>query len=278
LGQHSEEGIFFIEPKAHFKILFGCASSTSNEALTRSTTHSFRSYTEPRISLRAAITFRAGIEDRTLLPIKRMPSSSDIDHEKFPSFAELEAELEHIHSTSISIDDDLLSFNTDTSSYTFASDILSSQTTMDFTTSNSDSFMSTSDFYTIVPSTSTTLSDGFDYRDSSQSISHREERFPIEQTATDIPYSRSRWFKQPLQEEPQAWMIPRIATDQSVQQNPFHVKRHENLSSSDKAMLEEARRVAETEASKYWIWDDEVQKFKHYDQGCEEPVWYNPPS
>jgi hypothetical protein len=279
LGQRSEEGNFFIAPKAHFKILFGCASITSNEALTRSTTHSFRSYREPRISSWAASRFRAGIEDGTLLPIKKMPSSSNIDNERFPSFAELEFELAHIYSISSTIEDDLLSSNTDNSSYTIASATIFSQTTMD-TTSNSDTFTSFDDFHATAPSPSTTLSDGFCYRESSQAVpeTHRQSIFTPECTPSDVHYSHSRWLDQPLQEEPHAWMIPRIATNQSEQKNTFHITRQENLSSSDQAMLEEARKLAEKEAREYWIWDEDVRKYKHYDQGCEEPVWYSPPS
>ncbi|EPE28547.1 hypothetical protein GLAREA_09668 [Glarea lozoyensis ATCC 20868] len=283
LGQQSEEGIFFIEPKAHFKILFGCASTAPTEAIASRSTRSVRSNKEPQISSWAASSFGSGIRDRVLLPVKRMPDSSTVDDVLFPSFAELEDELHHFHSVEATIDDDLLSSNNNALSTNYSSVTISSQTTMDITHLTSNSLATLSNDSRGIPSTRTTLSDEFynsGFTHSRPEVSRGEISHS---TSIDRYYSQTRWLEQPPHEDPQSWVRPQITTphasaDQSTPRTAFHVTCYENLTPMDQAMLDDARRAAEEETREYWIWDETYERFKHYDPGCAEPVWYNPPT
>lgn len=59
--------------------------------------------------------------------------------------------------------------------------------------------------------------------------------------------------------------------------NPFSFKECVEMTPRRKAALADARAKAEKEAKDYWIWDERNKNYKHFDKGCSEPVWYNPP-
>ncbi len=102
LGQYSAEGTFFIEPKAHFKILFGCGyeikpylvpADRNSRPSSRYTSKRAKKNRKQPLSAEVADSFRQGIEDGTLIRLKRMPQLSD--HGLSLSLAELEVELEY---------------------------------------------------------------------------------------------------------------------------------------------------------------------------------------
>ncbi|KAF4633843.1 hypothetical protein G7Y89_g4275 [Cudoniella acicularis] len=100
-------------------------------------------------------------------------------------------------------------------------------------------------------------------------------------------YGFSGWYDQPRPDKSghpcvtQSQEQLRISSSDEAQlQNrnvSLSIKRSKEPSASDQRVLAEAKAVAEREAVAYWIWDEEVGRYKHYDEGCSEPVWYNPP-
>lgn len=276
LGQHSEEGIFFIKPKANFKILFGCGYKVTRNLARVGRRASYprsphivshtRSKTESTLSPRAADSFKRGIEDGTLLKLRKMPEMIE-DENSYMSVADLEAELEYVYS-SYSLTEQVLNSAEDESStyqYPPSRDIFSS--TMDLSSSQS-SVATDNDDHASTFSTNTSMSEE-PHKRHSLTEQLRRERF-----GSQAPLPLSGWFDQSIYEEPQPW-IPRML------QQPEHrapgFKLCTTLDSRRQLALERARKVAEKEAAQYWVWDDKVKNYKHYDEGCAEPVWYNPP-
>jgi hypothetical protein len=276
LGQHSEEGTFFIKPKAHFKILFGCGYRITNNPVRvpRSVyfprpSHSVsqrRSKTEPPLSTHAADGFRRGIEEGTLLKLKRMP---DINQGENPyiSVTELETELEYVYSSYSLTDQALNSVEEESSTYQYPPSREMLSNAMGISSSHS-SVTTENDEHTSTFSTNTSISEEA-YKRHSLSEQLRRER-----SGAQPPFSLSGWFRQSIYEEPQPW-IPRMV--QQPERKVFGFTQCKMLDSRRQLALEEAKAVAEKESAQYWIWDDKVKNYKHNDEGCAEPVWYNPP-
>lgn len=276
LGQYSEEGKFFIEPKAHFKLVFGCGIGAQTQVpmglSSIRSINSSRSNKNNRVSDQAAKGFQRGIEDQTLLPLKRAPSSFSVMENKSPTLAELEQELHYVYTTHSGIEDDLLACNDPRrgSTSTAASEV--PRTALDFPSlgnsgSSEDSYFTSNYLYTATPSTSTSISEQAYTTNTPQPLSGAllGDRLSTH-SSTNLPYDR--WLNQSLHEEPQPW----------GQNDSLSITPCQSLDSRAYSLLEEAKRKAEKEASEYWIWDATVGNYKHYDAGSNDPVWYNPPS
>jgi hypothetical protein len=273
LGQFSAEGTFFVEPKAHFKILFGCRYEIKpNLVLADRNSRLSSRYTGKRdkkvrkeqpLSAEVTDSFRQGIEDGTLIRLKRMPQLSD--HGLSVSLAELEVELEYsydIHSlTERALSSD--SAEDDNSSY-----IRSSATHALSSIEISSIWGSETDVhdYGYTESANTSL---WDDRPRGNSLSERlrAERGP------HPPYSLQGWFGQDVCEEPQPFLSRMI----QPRRTPFYFKRCIRLNSKQQQDLAAIKSAAEKAARDYWQWDEEAKNYKHYDEGSSGPVWYNPP-
>jgi len=276
LGQHSEEGTFLIKPKAHFKILFGCGyrirddpirtSSTSYLQRQSASVSKKRSKTEPTFSVRAADGFRRGVENGTLLKLLSIPAAIP-DENPYLSVAELEAQLEYVYGSYSLTDQALSSTEDDTSTYQFQPSTEALNGGM-YASSSRNSLVTENDEHTSTLSTNTSVSEE-PYKRHSLSEKLRRDRF-----GAQPPFSLSGWFGQSIYEEPQPW-LPRMV--QQPERSVLGFTQCKTLDSSHRLALEEAKTVASKESSEYWIWDEQVKNYKHYDEGSTEPVWYNPP-
>lgn len=260
LGQAHEEGTFFIEPKAQFKISFGCAYSInhlppkSHHPRPSTRRKGKQSEQESHIRDEAVESFRQGIQAGVILPLERMTAVTD-DQQPLMQIANVEAELHHTWQSYSSTDQALSNSNdAETSSYCLSSSYgeVSAGDIVSTRGSETDS-----DNRHIAQSANTSVS-GSSYQSSSWA---------------DQP-ALGGWMSQTLYEEPQPWVIPRIIQSE---RRPHPFQRCRNLTPRGQAKLAAARAISEREAAEYWQWDDEAQKYKHYDEGCSEPVWYNPP-
>jgi hypothetical protein len=273
LGQYSAEGTFFIEPKAHFKILFGCGYEIKPHLLpTEQSSRLPSRYTsrkdkkvrkEQPLSEEIANRFRQGIEDGTLIRLKRMPQLSD--NGLSLSLAELEVELEYsfdIHSvtdralSSDSIEDDDSSYGLSSTRHVLRSIEISS-----IRGSETDI-----DDYAYTDSANTSLWDD-PPRGNSLSDRLRVER------GSHTPYSLQGWFGQDVCEEPQPFLSRMI----QPRRTPFYFKRCTKLNLKQQQAVAATKAAAEKAARDYWQWDEEAKNYKHYDEGSSVPVWYNPP-
>jgi hypothetical protein len=273
LGQYSAEGTFFIEPKAHFKILFGCryeikpnlvpADRNSRLSSRYTSKRDQKNRKEQPLSAEVADSFRQGIEDGTLIRLKRMPHLSH--HGLSVSLAELEVELQYsydIHSlTERALSSD--SIADDSSSYipSSAAHALSSIEISSIRGSETDV-----DDYGYTESANTSLWDD-PPRGHSLSERLRAER------GSPPPYSLQGWYVQDVCEEPQPFLSRMI----QPRRIPFYFKRCVTLNSKQQQDLAALKAAAEKAASDYWQWDEEAKNYKHYDEGSSVPVWYNPP-
>ncbi|KAG9231966.1 hypothetical protein BJ875DRAFT_544957 [Amylocarpus encephaloides] len=285
LGQNFEEGTFQIKPHAQFKILFGSGSEATESSvhpfrhlsLSSSSSmniHSSKINNQARISARAVNTFREGIENRILLPLRTMPSILDINESLYPSAADLEEALNCLYSTSTAIDESLRSY--DDGSNSNSSHLAEVLRTVPRFAPSDDTYTDSYDECNTRSSPASSVADDLYSKRNSQSISEvlRQQR--------STPYSHDRWLNQPTQEEPASFMFARV-----VQQQRREVPKQtvqslgivpcQELSPTAQAMLDEAKRNAEKHANEYWIWDEEVGRYKHFDDGCDEPIWYSPP-
>ncbi|TVY57300.1 hypothetical protein LSUE1_G009181 [Lachnellula suecica] len=194
-----------------------------------------------------------------------MPAITE-DGNPYISVAELEAELEYVY-TSYSQTDQALSSADDHSIYQFPATVETFRDIMDIHSSHSSS-TADNDERTSTLSTNTSTSEDA-YKRGSLSDQLRRERF-----GAQPPFSLSGWFGQSIYEEPQPW-IPRMV--QQPEGNLFGFTQSNMLDQGRQLALEQAKAASERDAAEYWIWDEEVKNYKHYDEGCTEPVWYNPP-
>jgi len=265
LGQNSAEGIFVVEPKAQFKILFGCGypfdlaprqtASISNFPPRFTSRKENTIQGEQSFSESVAEGFRQGIEDGTLLRLRRMPPVSQ-KSTSFVSIETLEVELHHLTTSSSTIDSALSS----DSAYDDTSSCLTGGLPNDpnflYGTETDDSRYS----YPYAESINTSISDG-PYRHTSR---RREE---------GSPSSLEIWYNQEACEDP----LPLVSRMIQPRRARFPLKRCNTPSPEEQQALDEARAAAERAAREYWIWDKEANNYKHYDEGNSEPVWYNPP-
>lgn len=273
LGQHSAEGTFFIEPKAKFKILFGCGyeikpdlmpAERSSRLPSRYTSRKGKKlYKGQGLPTEVTESFRQGIDNGTLIRLKRMPQLSDSGDSV--SLAELEVELEYsydIHSvtdralSSDSIEDDdasyILSSTRQALSSIEISSVRGSETDIDD--------------YAYTESANTSLWE-YPHRGNSLNERLRAER------GVHLPYSLQGWFGQDVCEEPQPF-ISRIIQPRRA---PFYFNRCTKLGLKQQKALAAAKTIAEKATRDYWQWDEEAKNYKHYDKGSSEPIWYNPP-
>jgi hypothetical protein len=273
LGQHSAEGTFFIEPKAQFKILFGCGYEIKPDFLPTERNSRLPSHYTSRkgkkllkdqaLSKEVAESFRQGIGNGTLIRVKRMPQLSDNGDSM--SLAELEVELEYsydIHSvTDRALSSDSIEDYDDSYILSPTSHALSSIEISSIRGSETDI-----DDYSYTESADTSLWD-YPHRGNSLSERLRAER------GTHPPYSLQGWYGQDVCEEPQPFLSRMILPRRA----PFYFNRCTKLNLKQQQALAAAKVTAEKAARDYWQWDEEAKNYKHYDEGSSEPVWYNPP-
>lgn len=274
LGQDNQENIFYIEPKAQFKILFGCG--IHNSPVLPKWTDYFpgrniwktgkEESRKLQLSEQVADSFRQGLEDGTMLRLKKMPPDTD-DSIQYVSVATLEVELDYVW-RSYSYTEDILnsdSFLSDNSSYKFSSpdDLFES---MDIPSAANMEF-GTKEHTLSSASTNTSFSER-----NLQPLPLSE--IPRSETSGRHPWSMGTYLDQPIYEEPQPW-IPRGIAQQPKSPYSFH-QCHE-LSPRQQLALETARTESEMGSLEYWSWDEVAKNYKHYDDDCTEPVWYNPP-
>jgi hypothetical protein len=268
LGQYAVEGTFVVEPKAQFKILFGCGYPFDLAPRQTARIANFpQCYTsrkektvqsEQSFSERVAEGFRQGIEDGTLLRLRRMPPVSQ-KRASFVSIETLEVELHYLSTSSSTIDSALSSDSAydDTSScFMSLTGDLPNDPNYVYSTEIDDSRYS----YPYAESTNTSISDS-PYRHFSR---RREEGSP---SSLDI------WYNQEVCEDP----LPLVSRMIQPKRARFPLNRCNNPTPEEQQALDEARAAAEQAAREYWIWDKEANNYKHYDEGNSEPVWYNPP-
>lgn len=270
LGQFSQTGIFYIQPKANFKILFGCGYNINADLRKRilfpnpynRIREKKQRQEEVVLSDKVAGQFRRGIEDGTLLQLRRIPQFPDVDS-SFMTMAELEIELEYIYGSYSMTDEALNSTSTDEidPAYPVSTiNLLEIESSQESIAADSEDPSSTA-------STNTSMSEE-PYREHPLSERLRRERHQPRQ-----PWGLEGWFDQGIYEEPQPWIR------RAVQQRrpPGLFTRCGNLNPSQEQALAEARAEAAKRTADYWQWDEEMKNYKHYDDGSAEPVWYNPP-
>jgi len=271
LGQFSQTGIFYIEPKANFKILFGCGYNINTDLRKRilylpSPYNRIREkkqrHEDVVLSDKVAGQFRRGIEDGTLLQLRRIPQFPDHDS-SFMTMAELEAELEYVYGSFSMTDEALNSTSTDEIDPAYP---LSTMNLLEIESSQG-SIVTDSEDPSSTASTNTSMSEE-PYR--SQSLSERLRR---ERCQPRQPWGLEGWFDQGICEEPQPWIR------RAVQQRraPSSFTRCQDVDPSQEQALAAARAEAAKRSAEYWIWDEGAKNYKHYDPGSAEPVWYNPP-
>lgn len=270
LGQKSAEGTFFIEPKAHFKILFGCGVEIKPDPRisrfpSRYTGRKGKKVLKDEsLCEQIAASFRQGIEDGTLLRLKRMPQLSEKQLSSV-SLADLEAELEYIYAihslTERALNSDFI--EDDSSSYipSSAGDLLSSIEISSARGSETDV-----DEPAYTESANTSISDD-QHRGNSLTERLRGERH------SHRPYSLEGWFGQDVCEEP----LPFLSRMIQPRRTPFYFNRCSELNLKQQLTLAAAKAAARKAARDYWQWDEVAKNYKHYDEGSLEPVWYNPP-
>ena len=269
LELYSQGGFFYIQPKANFKILFGCKHNTADLS-TRSWSspspynrikEQKQQEEDPRLSNTTIDSFRRGIQDGILLQLRRMPLFPD-DGASYLTVAELENELNYVFGSYSTTDDALKSASTDeVALYPYSAlnlvEVESSQ----------GSIITESENPSCTASTNTSMSEEL-CRGRPLSERLRGERFQSRQQ-----WGLEGWFDQGICEEPQPW-IPRMV---QPRQNRATFAQCHDLNLSQRNSLAAARAEAERITADYWHWDEEVQNYKHYDEGSLEPVWYNPP-
>ncbi|KAE8454013.1 hypothetical protein EG329_007789 [Mollisiaceae sp. DMI_Dod_QoI] len=112
------------------------------------------------------------------------------------------------------------------------------------------------------------------FSDNSYQNSSWAEGLMSQQADVHPAYILQGWATQSVYEEPQPWVVPQV-----IQPERRHAsfKQCEDLTPRSQAKLAAARAASKQESANYWQWDEEAQNYKHYDEGCLEPVWYNPP-
>ncbi|KAH8685799.1 hypothetical protein BGZ60DRAFT_426268 [Tricladium varicosporioides] len=297
LGLHSQQDRFCIKPDAGFKIMFGCAYSTrpaSRQSLSRIRLQNRQSsasqrQTETRLSDEVIQRFHRGMEDGTLLRLKRnLPYVSDEGSAR--TIEELEAELEYVFDSFVQTDRVLDSTEEVPPHYTHSSvdnmprspqTITSSsqipRASVPIPSSSGDSILDFSEHFSTL-SSATSVSD-FPYSRKRASYSLAETIEGDKLTQSHNPYSLysiADWIDQPPNEDP--WVLRTITQEHTPEPEvqSLGIRRCTELGDEKRQILDRARAIAEKEAGAYWIWDEEVQQYKHYDEGCADPVWYNP--
>jgi len=273
LGQTHEEGTFFIEPKAQFKILFGCSYNISHLP-TKRYQPSYRTRRkgkhieqESHIRNEAVESFRQGIDTGTLLPLERMTPVVSPDRAPLMPIMDVEAELDYTWRSYSYTEQTLstISDDADNSSYVSAShgQVFSADDISSVRGSETED-----ERRYISESANTSVSEN-SYQNSSWT-----EGLMRQQADAHPAYILQGWAAQPVYEEPQPWVVPRIM---QFERRPVSFKQCRDLTPRHQAKLAAARAASEQESMDYWQWDEEAQNYKHYDEGCSEPVWYNPP-
>ncbi|KUJ15787.1 uncharacterized protein LY89DRAFT_670331 [Mollisia scopiformis] len=272
LGQAHEEGTFFIEPKARFKILFGCAYSTNHLPTKhfrsrRSTrTKGKRIEPQPHIRDQAVESFRAGVETGILVPLERMNLKQDNRPTLMP-IADVEVDLDYTWQLYSGTDQALNDGpnQSDSSNFmpSFYGNVFSPK---DITSANSS--VNTDERDHMLESTDASFSESSyqstDWIGGPSGAQHH----------TEPGYMIGSWANQSVYEEPQYWAVPRMMYSEP---RPWSIQRCRDLTPEHRTKLAAAQESAGKEAEKYWQWDEEEKKYKHYDEGCADPVWYNPP-
>lgn len=271
LELYSQGGIFYIEPKANFKILFGCGYNIGADLGERGfyLPSPYNRIKEKRqdgedfvLSDSVIESFRRGIQDGTLLQLRRMPLFSN-DGISFMTVAELETELNFTFASYSTTDEALNSSSTDKVNPSYPISTVS----LIGIESSQGSIMTDSEDPSSTASTNTSLSEE-PYRGHPLSERLRRERHQPRQQ-----WGLEGWFDQGICEEPQP-LIARLVQERRSQ--GMFTQHHDVYSGRSRA-LEAACIEAERRTADYWQWDEEVQNYKHYDAGSTEPVWYNPP-
>ena len=273
LGQYSTEGKFFIEPKAHFKILFGCGYESKPNILPTERISRFPSHYSSRKGKRIARdqdrseqladAFRRGVQDGTLLLLKRLPQSPE-KRLLSVSLADLEAELDYMCAIDSLTDRALGSDFMDVDSPYFPPSAIDLREPIELASIHGSETDTDSHVYT--ESANTSCSD--DPRGNYSLTS----RLRVER-GTYRPYSLENYLHQDICEEPHSFVSQMI----QPRTTPFHFTRYRKLNSKQQQVLAAAKAAAEKTTREYWIWDDAAKNYKHYDEGNSEPVWYNPP-
>jgi len=269
LEQISEVGTFYIEPNAHFNILFGCGYEIRTDPKRRifSLPSPYGTAKQKRnrasqlsLSKGAAESFRRGTEDGTLLPLKPTPSFSTDG--LFMTIAELEPELKHVYGSFTTTEELLSSIDDAQRNPPYVG-----SSTMNLPSRNTE----------IPSSRGSTVTDN-DERFScvSTNTSLSEELYKSHNTSERLSRERcgsgplEGWFGQSIHEEPQP-LLSRMLQSQR------RFTRIKEVSSSPRQLFPAERESLNKTWESYWQWDEEAKNYKHFDEGNAEPVWYNPP-
>lgn len=270
LGQYSEESIFSIELKAHFKMMFGCVYpstfqidrrvlSLKNHYTSRKA-KSTDTLNQPLSDTATDVLFQ-GIEDVTLLRVKKLPPA---EKNSQTIVADLETYLKFIYASYSSIDRFLDSTSiVDSSSSCELGRIEESLSGVEIS-SLRDSSEPDTESRPRTESPATSVSEGSYYP--LGSINHK-----LQQQRS--PWVMKSWARQRIEDGPWTPRTIRIQHERSTDS----FRRCHNLTPQQESALAAAKAAALKETSEYWIWDEGVKQYKHYDEGCSEPVWYNPP-
>lgn len=300
LGHHSRESRFCIKPNADFKMMYGCGYPAEPASGHSSTT--VRQQSRPSGVIRAGtgssneVVDRSHreMEDDTLVRPNRTTSLVDVEGSTrtkeeldaaelvnvFDSYSQAKRALELTETDPQSYGLSTVTMHKSSRNATSSSGI--PRTTVPIPSSSGDSLLDFNEHFTTL-STDTPLSD-YSHSETrcSYSLSNTLENGHRLAQSHSIysPYSISGWMGQPTSDEP--WtarsagtVIQERAPEPRIES--LRIRRCTELDDERQQILDRARAVAEKEAASYWIWDEEVQQYKHYDEGCTDPVWYNPP-
>jgi hypothetical protein len=289
LGQYKQEGSFLVEPKAKFKIVFGCEQFKPCSPVV-STSRSFsmtapsrflrprRSKTDPVVHNESTQRFRQGVENGTLLRLRRVPSivlNQTLDE----TVEELQETLDLIYTTEILVNQALKSSDNQSTNVNANQLAVLVSTIPSMTIHSSGDSVTTESEFTNELSTNTSLSaDAPQHKSVTRPspLGHTELALNIFDTQSD---PLSNWKNQSTSDDP--WFCSQIPESKSEYSSASVsgsvTPRTDALEERAQRLYDDASIVADREASKYWTWDEEAYRYKHFDDGSDVPVWYSPP-
>ncbi|EPE28546.1 hypothetical protein GLAREA_09667 [Glarea lozoyensis ATCC 20868] len=295
LKQYDQEGSFLVEAKAKFKIVFGCGHmkrgghiiSTSRSFPSSNSTRLFqsrRSKTDPFLSNEVTRAFHEGVKSGTLLRLKQVPSVI-LNQTLCDSVEELEKSLEFV-STSNNLVEQALTISDGQTLDEHMAELTNLIPTFPPVVAHSSGDSDTTELseYTLL-STNTSLSTGSPQIKQIPRLSllgrHPDVSLSGPEAQGDPLYD---WQNQSTFDDPARWFCSQIPESkyENSSRSASSAKgsatpRTATLDETAQLVLEEAGIVADHETSLYWTWDKDAHRYKHFDEGCEEPVWYCPP-
>lgn len=266
--ENYEESTFVVEPKAHFKMSFGCAKKT-NFAFSRLHTaiRSVKSKStingcfEPQQSMNVKDALRLGISQGRLLPVKSVSPGA-----KTTTMAQLEDILEEWSKSCLSFDQALEECspqgNNSASEHEYMTDYME-------------------DVKYDSPASSVNSSEA-PWPPHSSGLYHKScGSLTVGLFTQDLNYvntlhndgqSRPEYCSDRLVLNELGSWSKEESHSAGLDTLSYHASQHIR-----QEYLREIHNKQESVASSYWEWDNKAGNYKHYDEDIAEVVWYNPP-